>query len=117
VVPVAPAPLNRRELKRYTARVGERWPLSRAVLGGARVEAAAGTSRPAGDAFVVVLVSPLFDGVPWLERSRQAAMLWDADEMGDRADVHCYTPVELERRRATVPAVRDAVDGGLDLLA
>jgi hypothetical protein len=37
--------------------------------------------------------------------------------MGDPVDVHCYTPVELERRRATVPAVRDAVDGGLDLLA
>ena len=33
--------------------------------------------------YVVVLVSPGFDGVPWLERVHQAEALWDAAEMGD----------------------------------
>ena len=53
---------------------------------------------------MIVLVSEAFDGVPWLERVYQAGSLWDAGEMGAPADVHCYTPAELERRAATLPA-------------
>ena len=37
--------------------------------------------------------------------------------MGAPADLHCYTPAEFERKRTTLPAVRDAVAEGLDLLA
>jgi hypothetical protein len=37
--------------------------------------------------------------------------------MGARADVHCYTPEEFERRRVTLRAVRETVESGLDLLA
>ena len=57
-----------------------------------------------------MLVSPAFDGMPWLERVYQAGSLWDALEMGAPADVHCYTPAEFERKRDTMPAVRAAVD-------
>ena len=46
-----------------------------------------------------MLVSEFFDGVPWLERVYQAGALWDAAEMGAEADVHCYTPAELGRKR------------------
>jgi hypothetical protein len=115
----APAPLNRRELSRYTRRIQDRWPLERAILGGARAADAAGApaQRERGAEYVLILVSPLFDGVPWLERVHQAAALWDADEMGDRADVHCYTPPELERKRQTLKTVREAVAVGVDLLA
>jgi hypothetical protein len=111
--------LNLRELRRYVQRVADRWPIQRAVLGGARVEDArgAGRQRERGAEFVVVLVSDHFDGVPWLERVHQCASLWDAAEMDVPADVHCYTPPELERKRATLPAVRRAVDEGIDLLA
>jgi hypothetical protein len=117
-VPVAEA-LNERELGRYIQRVSGRWPLERAVLGGARVDDAhgAGPQRERGPEYVVVLVSELFGGVPWLERVYQAGSLWDASEMGDRADVHCYTPAEFERKRVSLPRVRDAVEHGLDLLA
>ncbi|MTD44110.1 hypothetical protein GKE82_07285 [Conexibacter sp. W3-3-2] len=110
--------INDRELRRYVQRVGDRWPLSAAHLGGARVadRRGAGLQRERGEEFVVVLVSAGFDGVPWLERVYQAGSLWDAQEMGDRAEVHCYTPVELERKRAALPAVRTAVEQGLDLL-
>jgi hypothetical protein len=83
--------LNESELRRYLQRVGDRWPLERAVLGGARVADAqgAGPQRERGPEYVLVLVSGAFDGIPWLERVYQASSLWDADEMGDPADVHC----------------------------
>ena len=58
-----------------------------------------------------------FDGVPWLERVHQCGALWDAAEMGDHADVHCYTPEEFERKRESLPLVRRVSDHGVDLLA
>jgi hypothetical protein len=114
-----PAGLNRGELSRYAGRVGDRWPLERAVLGGARVADLRGApaQRERGAEYVVILVSGAFDGMPWLERVYQAANLWDAGEMGARADVHCYTPVELERKVASLRIVREAVGEGVDLLA
>lgn len=110
--------LNRRELDRYVNRVSGRWPLDRALLGGARVADlhGAGAQRERGQEFVVVLVSESFGGVPWLERVHQAGSLWDAHEMGARADVHCYTPRELERRVARMRAVGETVSDGIDLL-
>jgi hypothetical protein len=110
--------VNRRELHRYVARVGDRWPLERAMLGGARIDdlKGAGRQRERGPEFVVVLVSPFFDGVPWLERVYQAGSLWDAAEMGNSADVHCYTPAEFARKLEAVPAVRRAADSGVALM-
>lgn len=115
-VPVS-EPINRHELQRYVSRVSDRWPLELARLGGARVadERGALPQRERGPEFVVVLVSRAYDGVPWLERVYQATSLWDAMEMGERAEVHCYTPPEYERRLAALPRVRAAADG-LDLL-
>jgi hypothetical protein len=107
------------ELRRYARRVAGRWPLDRALLGGARVADAQGAppQRERGEEYVVVLVSRGFDGVPWLERVHQAASLWDGSEMGGAADVHCYTPLEFERKIAALPRVRDAAERGLDLLS
>lgn len=111
--------LNRRELHRYLDRIGDRWPVQRALLGGARAadERGAGAQRERGPEYVVVLVSDAFDGVPWLERVYQAASLWDAHEMGAQADVHCYTPPEFERKRLSMRRVREAAETGFDLLA
>jgi uncharacterized protein len=110
--------VNRRELDRYVQRIGDRWPLQRALVGGARVddERGVGPQRERGPEFVVVLVSEFFAGVPWLERVYQAGSLWDAAEMGDPADVHCYTPDEFDRKVAVLPAVRHAAECGIDLL-
>src|SRR5919202_784888 len=110
--------LNHRELERYVRRVADRWPVQRALLGGARVADArgAGTQRERGPEYVIVLVSEFFDGVPWLERVYVAGTLWDAYEMGAPADVHCYTPAEFSRKRDTLPAVRSAAEEGLELL-
>jgi len=111
--------LNHRELERYVGRVSGRWPLDRALLGGARVADLHGApaQRERGAEYVLVLVSDAFDGMPWLERVYVAGSLWDAGEMGARAEVHCYTPPELERRVAALRVVREAVRDGVDLLA
>jgi hypothetical protein len=110
--------LNHRELERYLGRIGNRWRLDRALLGGARVADTRGAprQRERGPEYVVVLVSEAFDGVPWLERVYQAANLWDAGEMGATADVHCYTPPELQRKIERMRRVRDTVTDGIDLL-
>ena len=109
--------IDRRELERYLERVTDRFPVQRALIGGARVADAQGAlpQRERGPEYVVVLVSEYFDGVPWLERVYQAGALWDALEMGAPADVHCYTPAEFERKRTQITRVRDAVEHGLEL--
>jgi hypothetical protein len=121
-VELAPAP-NLRELQRYLGRIGDRWPLQLVMLGGARVcdmRVAPGEppSQPRrGPEYVIVLVSDGFDGMPWLERVRQAGSLWDGLEMGDPAEFHCYTAAEYLRRRETTPSVRAVVQHGLLLFA
>ena len=107
--------LNLRELQRYLIRVGDRWPLQVVMVGGARVADLRGAlpQRERGPEYVMVLVSHGFDGIPWLERVYQATALWDALEMGDQADIHCYTAPEFLRRRASTPAVRAVVEQGL----
>lgn len=111
--------LNERELGRYARRVGDRWPLEQAIVGGARVDDARGVvpQRERGPEYVVVLVSAGFDGVPWLERVHQASALWDAGEMGAPAEVHCYTPAEFARKRDTLQIVRWVSERGLPISA
>ncbi len=111
--------VNRRELARYLSRVGDRWPIEVALLGGARVadERGAPPQRERGPEFVVILVSPAYEGMPWLERVYQAGSLWDALEMGAPADVHCYTPAEFDRKRGTMRIVRETAEAGLDLMS
>jgi hypothetical protein len=111
------AELDRVELRRYLQRVGDRWPLERAVLGGARVAdlKGAGPQRERGPEYVVVLVSAGFEGVPWLERVYTAGALWDASVMGAPADVHAYTPPELERKVERLRTVREALARGIEL--
>lgn len=110
--------LNRPELRRYLERIGDRWRLDGAYLGGSAVTGDRGepTLGDRAAQFTVVLVSDAFDEIPWLERVYVATSLWDALEMGAAADVHCYTRAEFERKRDSMPAVRDAVWHGLDLL-
>jgi hypothetical protein len=114
-----PDGLNLDELHSYLRRVGDRFPIDRALLGGARVadERGAGPQRERGPEYVVVLVSEAFDGIPWLERVHQCGSLWDAGEMGDIADVHCYTAAEFERKRESLRRVREVARDGVDLLA
>ncbi len=110
--------LNRLELRRYIERIGDRWRLEGAYLGGAAITGGTGEQalgEPAAE-FTIVLVSDAFDEIPWLERVYVATSLWDALEMGAPVEAHCYTLAEFERKRDSTTAVRDAVWHGLDLL-
>jgi hypothetical protein len=111
------AELDRLELRRYLQRVGDRWPIERAVLGGARVAdlKGAGPQRERGPEYVLVLVSSGFEGMPWLERVYQAGALWDASVMGAPADVHAYTPAEFGRKVEQLRIVRETVARGIEL--
>lgn len=111
--------LNEAELRRYLARAHDRWPIARAVLGGARIDdlKGAGPQRERGPEYVLILVSEGFDGMPWLERVYAAGALWDASEMGAGVDVHCYTPEEYDRKVETLKVVRAVTERGFDLLA
>lgn len=110
--------LNRAELRRYLNRIADRWPIEAAFLGGARVadEHGALPQRERGPEYIVVVVSPAYDQIPWLERVYLAGSLWDGLEMGGPADVHCYTPAEFQRKQVQLQAVRQAVWQGIDLL-
>ncbi len=107
--------LNRDELPRYLNRIGDRWALQAAWLGGARIDDLQGApvQRERGPEFILILVAPAFDGMPWLERVYQAGSLWDAMEMGDAVDVHCYTPAEFGRKRRSMPAVQRVIAHGM----
>jgi hypothetical protein len=110
--------LNRAELRRYLERIGDRWRLDGAYLGGCAFSGGPSEQPLAGLQleYTIVLVSDAFDEIPWLERVYVATSLWDGLEMGGPADVHCYTRAEFERKRDSMPAVREAVWHGLDLL-
>jgi hypothetical protein len=116
-VEAATTSLNRAELRRYLGRVRDRWPIDVALLGGARVDDDRGApaQRERGPEYVVVLVSDAYQGMPWLERVYIAGSLWDGYEMGERADVHCYTASEFERRRLSMPTVARILERGMDL--
>lgn len=109
--------LNRAELDRYMLRITDRFPVHRALLGGAAVddERGAPEQRERGAEYVLILVSEHFDGIPWLERVYQASSLWDAYEMGGRAEMHCYTPVEYQRKVRSLPIVRTVARRGIEL--
>ena len=107
--------LNLQEVHRYLSRISDRWPLQVVMLGGARVDDLHGAppQRERGPEYIVLIVSSAFEGMPWLERVYQATSLWDGLEMGDTADVHCYTLAEYLRRKETTPAVRRVVERGM----
>jgi hypothetical protein len=94
-----------RELRGYLRRVGDRWPL----------DAAYHRRRDPDEEHLVVLVSDAFDGMPWLERTTTARNLWDSGAMRGGVDVHCYTPAEIERKRATVRPIAAAIEKGSEL--
>ena len=63
-----------------------------------------------------MLVPPASTACPGSSACYQAGSLWDASEMGEPAEVHCYTPAELERKIVQLAGVRRAADRGLELL-
>lgn len=101
--------LNRAELNRFLASVGEKFPLERAILFG---------SRARGDALLssdydLVLVSRKFEGMDFSDRMRRVCEHW---KLAEGLEVLCYTPKEFKRKSAQICIVRQAIEEGLELL-
>lgn len=94
---------------RFLRRVHARWRLERAILFG---------SRARGDWLVnsdwdLILVSPDFAPIPFVERPRH---LWDLWPLPQDVELLCYTPEELARKARQIGLVRNALREGIELL-
>ncbi|MBI3893866.1 MAG: nucleotidyltransferase domain-containing protein [Candidatus Wallbacteria bacterium] len=103
-----PDPETHAELKDFLDALGRRFKPLRAVLFGSR---ARGTHLRSSD-FDLLLISEAFVGVPFRDRIKDASLDWDGEW---RLDVLCYSPEELERKRAQIGVVAEALVHGIEL--
>ncbi len=96
-------------VERLKARIGGRLRVESLILFGSR---AAGGSDEWSD-YDFIVVSPDFDGVPFLERGR---LLFPLREKGVSYDFLCYTPSEFERLSSQITFVREAARTGVRIL-
>ena len=96
------------EITRFLKRLQE-FRIEKAVLFGSR---ARGDWLKESD-WDLLLVSPDFEGMPFLERIRSVLDDWSSPV---DLEVLCYTPDEFARKRKQIGIVRTAVREGIDLL-
>ncbi len=96
-------------LERFASRLQERYRITHLILFGSRAE-----GRAAADSdYDFIIVSPDFEGVPWLKRLPDLHDYWDA-AVG--LDVLCYTPAEFEKLTSQVTMVRGAARRGIHVI-
>lgn len=100
--------VDRDALAKFLARVGERFPLERALLFGSR---ARGDELTESD-YDVLLVSNAFAG---LNPSERVAEVLDRWELPQSLEPLCYTPEEFERKRGEIGIVSEALREGREL--
>jgi hypothetical protein len=96
-------------VERLKQRLSEGFRVEALILFGSR---ASGTARDDSD-YDVIIVSPDFEGVPFLERSR---LLLPFREPRLSYDFLCYTPAEFERLSSERTVVREAVRTGIRVI-
>ena len=96
-------------VERLKNRISEHLRVETLVLFGSR---ARGASDQWSD-YDLIVVSPDFEGIPFLERSR---LLRPLRERGSFYDFLCYTPGEFERLRGRITLVREAAETGIRLI-
>lgn len=97
------------ELRDFLRRVAETFPLQRAVLFGSRGR---GDELYESD-YDLVLVSPHFEGMRFIDRIYEVLKLWDGD-VG--LEILCYTPEEFWRKSQEICIVSEALAEGKELL-
>jgi predicted nucleotidyltransferase len=96
-------------VERLKARIGTRLRVESLILFGSRV---AGAIDQWSD-YDFIVVSPDFEGMPFLERGR---LLFPLRESGVSYDFLCYTPSEFDRLSSHITFVREAARTGLRVL-
>jgi hypothetical protein len=90
----------------FASRLQERYRVRRLILFGSRAE---GRADQWSD-YDFVVVSPDFQGVPFLKRLPDLYELWDAP-VG--IDILCYTPAEFEQLTSQATLVQEAARTGV----
>lgn len=96
-------------VERLRTRLLQRLRVEALILFGSRVE---GEADEWSD-YDFIVVSPDFEGIPFIERGR---LLFPLRERGVSYDFLCYTPAEFEALRSELTMVKDAVEHGLALV-
>jgi hypothetical protein len=91
-------------------RLEERFRVERMILFGSR---ARGDHLLSSDVDVII-VSPDFADLPFLQRIREVAVLWDGDVPLEPV---CYTPEEFARKRLGIGIARRAAEEGREVTA
>lgn len=92
-------------LAKFLRRVGERFPLERALLFGSR---ARGDELAESD-YDLLLVSPSFAELAFTDRIAAVLDFW---ELQEPLEPLCYSPPELERKRHEIGIVAEALREG-----
>jgi hypothetical protein len=90
----------------FASRLGKRYRIRRLILFGSRAE---GRADDWSD-YDFVVVSPEFEGVPFIKRLPDLYQLWDA-RVG--IDILCYTPAEFEQLVSQATLVQEAARTGV----
>ena len=96
-------------VERLRTRLLQRLRVEALILFGSRVE---GQADEWSD-YDFIVVSPEFEGIPFIERGR---LMFPLRERGVAYDFLCYTPAEFEALRSEPTIVKDAVEHGLALV-
>lgn len=96
-------------VERLKSRIGGQLRVERLILFGSH---ASGTARPDSD-YDFVVVSPDFEGVPFIKRSGHLLPL---RERGVSYDFLCYTPKEFEELSSQLTVVASAARDGIRLI-
>ncbi len=91
---------------RLRARIGEYLRVDALILFGSRARGVADASSD----YDLIVVSPDFEGIPFLRRSR---LLRPLRERGAFYDFLCYTPAEFEKLSSEATVVRQAARTGV----
>jgi predicted nucleotidyltransferase len=96
-------------VERLRTRLLQRLRVEALILFGSRVE---GEADEWSD-YDFIVVSPDFEGIPFIERGR---LMFPLRERGVSYDFLCYTPAEFEALRPEPTIVKDAAERGVALV-
>lgn len=96
------------ELRRFKERLSQRFCVTKMILFGSR---ARGDHLKTSDVDLIV-VSPDFAGIPFLQRIREISALWESDLA---LEVLLYTPEEFVRKKEEIGIVAVAVREDLEI--
>ena len=96
------------ELRRFKEALSQRFRISKMILFGSR---ARGDHLRTSDVDLII-VSPDFQGIPFLQRIRAVVELWDSDLA---LEVLPYTPEEFSRKAQEIGIVSRALREGLEI--